>query len=79
MPAPTRPDVATVIARSIAIGIAIMFSIVFLGGLIGGLEPWVAVGVAALPSFVAGPFIGGMITVATFNDADHAPEPDAEA
>ena len=43
------------------------------GGLerIAGIEPFVAMGVAALPSLVAGPFIGGMITVAAYRDQAH--------
>jgi hypothetical protein len=69
-PAGAPSDIAHVIGRNIAIGIAVMFSIVALGGIVVGLEPWVAVGVAVLPGIVAGPFIGGMLTVAAFRDAD---------
>ncbi len=69
-PVPATPDIAPVIARNIAIGVAIMFSIVAAGGLVVGLEPLVALGVAVLPGLVAGPFIGGMLTVAAFRDVD---------
>lgn len=67
---PTGDQVAAPIARNIAIGIAIMFTITFTGCLIAGLEPLEAAGVAALPGFVAGPFIGGMITVAGYRDLE---------
>lgn len=73
MTEPTTPDIAPLIARNIVIGIVIMAGIVFAGGVITGLEPAVAFGVAVLPGLVAGPFIGGMLTVAAFRDHDEAP------
>lgn len=70
MSTPTQQEVAAHIPRNIVMAIAIMFAITVTGCLIAGLEPFVAVGVAALPSFVAGPFIGGMITVAAYRHVE---------
>jgi hypothetical protein len=64
-------EFASKVARNLALGVLIMFAITAGGCIIAGIEPFVAMGVAALPSLVAGPFIGGMITVAAYRDESH--------
>jgi hypothetical protein len=64
-------EFASRVARNLLIGVAIMFAISTTGCIIAGIEPFVAAAVAALPSLVAGPFIGGMITVAAYRDEGH--------
>lgn len=69
---PTGADVAAQIPRNIAIGIALMVALTFAGCLVAGLDPLPAIGVALLPSFLFGPFVGGMITVAAYRHVEGA-------
>ncbi len=50
-------EFASKVARNLALGVLIMFAITAGGCIIAGL--------------VAGPFIGGMITVAAYRDESH--------
>lgn len=69
---PTGAEVAAKIPRNIAIGTALMIALTFAGCLAAGLEPLPAIGVALLPSFLFGPFVGGMITVAAYRHVEGA-------
>jgi hypothetical protein len=66
----TAHDVAATIPRNIVIGIAIMFVITVGIALLAGLNVGVACGVAALPAFFAGPFVGGLITMIGYQRAE---------
>ena len=62
-------DVAAHIPRNLVLGTAIVFAIAVGICLLAGLTPFDAAAVAALPSLVAGPFIGGLITMISYHHA----------
>lgn len=62
----TEHDVAATIPRNIVIGIGIMFAVTVAIALAAGVGPAVAVGVATLPAVFAGPFVGGLITMVSY-------------
>lgn len=62
-------DVADRIPRNLLLGTAIVFAIACGICLLAGLPPFNAAAVAALPSLVAGPFIGGLITMISYHHA----------
>ena len=66
----TGEQVVAQIPRNILLGILIMFTITSLGATLGGLDFVQALAVAALPAFVAGPFVGGMITMASYQHVE---------
>lgn len=72
MTATTAQDVANHIPRNLVGGTAIVFAIACGICLLAGLSPFNAVAVAALPSLVAGPFIGGLITMISYHHAEPA-------
>lgn len=70
MSKPTGEQVAAQIPRNIVVGILIMFTITSLGATLGGLDFLQAMAVAVLPALVAGPFVGGMITMASYQHVE---------
>ena len=67
MSTPTEHDVVAHIPRNLLLGIAIAFVVVVSVCLVVGLDLSVAIGVAALPSVFSGPFVGGMLIMASYN------------
>ena len=62
----TEHDVVAKLPRNIGIGVLVMFVVTVLIALPAGLGLSVAVGVAVLPAVFAGPFIGGLMTVVSY-------------
>lgn len=66
----TEQDVVARIPRNLILGIIIMYAVTLAASLAAGLEPFLAMGVAAMPGLTAGPFIGGMIIMNDYRRVD---------
>ncbi|WP_426574939.1 hypothetical protein [Aquihabitans sp. McL0605] len=68
-------DVVAKLPRNVAVGIVVMFVLTVLIALPAGAGLQVAVGIALVPAVFAGPFVGGLITVALYETSEEHPEP----
>jgi hypothetical protein len=56
-------DLSRAIVLGVALGVPLMFAITMLLSALADLALWKSAGVAALPAFFVGPYIGGLATM----------------